>query len=100
MRKAGYEDVFIYVPVVNQILRVSEGNGSNLLPEDEAQGYVDYIYYDQYELDSEMTNCDGGQVLLTEMFRNKFKNTLEAVPAVLDMAYGNKDLEYIALEEE
>lgn len=47
-----------------------------------------------------MTNCDGGQVLLTEMFRNKFKNTLEAVPAVLDMAYGNKDLEYIALEEE
>ncbi len=100
MRKAGYEDVFIYVPAVNQILRISEGNGSNLPPEDEAQGYVDYIYYDQYELDSEMTNCDGGQVLLTEMFRNKFKNTLEVVPAVLDMAYGNKDLEYIALEEE
>lgn len=30
MRKAGYEDVFIYVPAVNQILRISEGNGSNL----------------------------------------------------------------------
>ena len=99
MRKAGYEDVFIYVPVANQILRVSEGNGSNLLQEDEAHGYVDYIYYDQYELDPEMTNCDGGQVLLAEMFRNKFKNTLEAVPAVLDMAYGNRNLGYIVLKE-
>ena len=47
-----------------------------------------------------MTNCDGGQVLLAEMFRNKFKNILEAVPAVLDMAYGNRNLGYIALKEE
>lgn len=96
-RERFYGDVFVYVPSERQILRVSEGNGSNLLEEDEVQGYVDYIYYDQYELDSEMTNCDGGQVMLTELFRDKFKSTLDAVPAALDMAYGNEKLGYVVL---
>lgn len=92
-----YGDVFVYVPSARQILRVSEGNGTNLLEEDEAQGYVDYIYYDQYDLDTEMTNCDGGQVMLTELFRDKFKSTLGAIPAALDMAYGNENLGYVVL---
>lgn len=96
-RERFYGDVFVYVPSVRQILRVAEGNGSNLLEEDEEQGYVDYIYYDQYELDAEMTNCDGGQVMLTELFRDKFKSTLDAVPAALDMAYGNEKLGYVVL---
>nr|UVY26726.1 MAG: hypothetical protein [Bacteriophage sp.] len=95
-----YGDVFVYVPSARQILRVSEGNGTNLLEEDEVQGYVDYIYYDQYELDAEMTNCDGGQVMLTELFREKFKNTMEAIPAALDMAYGNEKLGYVILGKE
>lgn len=46
MGEGRYEDVFIYVPSVRQILRIAEGNGMNLLEEDEAEGYVDYIYYD------------------------------------------------------
>lgn len=97
VRDRFYGDVFVYVPSERQILRVSEGNGTNLLEEDEAQGYVDYIYYDQYELDTEMTNCDGGQVMLTELFRDKFKSTLDAIPAALDMAYGNENLGYVIL---
>lgn len=100
MKNAGYEEVYVYVPAANQILRVAEGNGSNLLEDDEARGYVDYIYYDQYDLDSEMTNSDGGQIMLTELFRDKFSSTLEAVPEVLEMAYGNRELKYKVLEEE
>lgn len=38
MEERRYEDVFIYVPSVGQILRIAEGNGMNLLEEDE--GYV------------------------------------------------------------
>lgn len=75
----------------------SEGNGTNLLDEDEAEGYVDYIYYDQHELSSGMPECDGGQVMLTELFRDKFSSTEDAIPAVLDMAYGNKNLKYVIL---
>ena len=96
-REGFYGDVFVFVPAVGQILRVAEGNGSNLLDDDEEEGYVDYIYYDQYELDPGMTNCDGGQVMLTEMFRDKFNSTLDAIPAALDMAYGDKDLGYVVL---
>lgn len=90
-------DVFIYVPSVREIVRIAEGNGTNLLDEDEAEGYVDYIYYDQHELSSGMPECDGGQVMLTELFRDKFSSTEDAIPAVLDMAYGNKNLKYVIL---
>lgn len=97
MKDVRYTDVFIYVPSANQILRVEEGGGTNLLKEDVEAGFVDYIYYDQYELDSEMTNSDGGMITLKELFRDKFKDTLEAIPAALDMAYGNNKLKYIFL---
>lgn len=97
MGERRYEDVFIYVPLARQILRIAEGNGMNLLEEDEAEGYVDYIYYDQYRLSVGMPECDGGQVMLTEMFREKFISTAEAIPTVLDMAYGDKNLKYVIL---
>lgn len=99
MGERRYEDVFIYVPSVRQILRIAEGDGMNLLDEDKTEGYVDYIYYDQHELSSGMPECDGGQVMLTELFREKFSSTEDAIPAVLDMAYGNKDLKYVILKE-
>ena len=99
MGERRYEDVFIYVPSVRQILRIAEGDGMNLLDEDKTEGYVDYIYYDQHELSSGMPECDGGQVMLTELLREKFSSTEDAIPAVLDMAYGNKDLKYVILEE-
>lgn len=92
-----YADLYIFVPAMEQIIHIAEGTGDNLLQEDIEEGYVDYIYYEQYELDPAMTNCDGGQVMLTEMFRDKFKSTLEAVPATLDMAYGDENLGYVVL---
>lgn len=97
MNDTRYADVFIYVPSANQILRIEEGGGTNLLKEDEEAGYVDYIYYDQYELDGQMTNSDGGMITLTELFRDKFRSTAEAIPAALDMAYGCADLKYVIL---
>lgn len=56
-----YADTFIYVPSVREIVMIAEGNRTNLLDEDEAEGYVDYIYYDQHELSYGMPECDGGQ---------------------------------------
>ena len=46
MNDTRYADVFIYVPSANQMLRIEEGGGTNLLKEDEEAGYVDYFYYD------------------------------------------------------
>ena len=93
-----YDDIFIYVKEAKQIVRIAEGTGVNLLDEDMDEGYVDYIYYDQYELDTQMENVDGGQIMMTELFRDKYKYTEECIADVLDFAYGNSELEYIILD--
>lgn len=92
-----FDTIFIYVPEFKQIIRISEGSGDNLLDEDIESGYVDYIYYDQHSREIDLPEIDGGQVMLTELFRDKFSCTKDAIPAVLDMAYGNENIEYIVL---
>lgn len=92
-----FNTVYIYVPAVRQIVRISEGTGDNLLYEDRDEGFVDYIYYEQFELGIDMQEVDGGQVMLTELFRDKYKCTAACIPDVLDMAYGSSTMGYIVL---
>ena len=40
----------IFVPGYHQIIRISEGTGDNLTEDDIADGFVDYIYYEKYDL--------------------------------------------------
>lgn len=87
-----YEDLFIFVPSERQIIGISEGTGDNLLPEDEKEGYVDYIYYQAWNLDGDMTEADGGQVMLKELFRESYNRTADCIPAVLDMMYDNNQI--------
>ena len=93
-----FNDIYIYVPEMEQIVKIAEGTGDNLLDEDIDAGYVDYIYYDTYVMEDSIRESDGGMVLLTELFREKFKSTKDAIPSVLDMAYGNDSLSYIVLK--
>ena len=93
-----YNDVFIFIPSENQIVRIAEGNGMNLLDEDEAAGYVDYIYYDQYELGPDIECVDGGQIMLDKLFREMFKSTKDCIPQVLEFAYGNPTPDYTILK--
>lgn len=90
--------VYIYVPAMKQIVRIAEGSGDNLLDEDIEAGYVDYIYYDQYALEAALPERDGGQIMLTERFQEKFTCTKDAIPAVLEMAFGDETMAYIVLE--
>lgn len=85
----GYDDLFIFVPEKNQIIRISEGIRDNLSPEDQEQGYVDYIYYEQYELSQDMAEVDGGQIMLEEMLRDKYMRMADCIQDVLSMAYGS-----------
>lgn len=93
-----FDTIFIYVPDKNQIIRISEGTGDNLLDEDIDAGYVDYIYYDQHARDIDFPEVDGGQIMLTELFRDKYGCTKDCIPDVLDMAYGGRSIRYIVLE--
>lgn len=93
-----YNDIFIYVQTKKQIIRIDEGSGDNLTDDDIDQGYVDYIYYEVYNVQQDFPEIDGGMIMLKELFQEKFKSTKEAIPAVLDMAYGDESIEYIVLD--
>ena len=98
MFNEAYNDIFIYVPTMRQIIRIDEGSGDNLTDDDIAQGYVDYIYYEIYNVQQDFPEVDGGTIMLTEWFQEKFESTKEAIPAVLDMAYGDESIGYIMLD--
>ena len=98
MFNEAYNDIFIYVPTMRQIIRIDEGSGDNLTDDDIAQDYVDYIYYEVYNVQQDLPEVDGGIIMLTEWFQEKFESTKEAIPAVLDMAYGDESIEYIMLD--
>lgn len=93
-----FNTMYIFVPDAQQIVQISEGSGDNLTDEDIAEGYVDYIYYEQYELEPGVPEIDGGMVMLTQLFQEKFKCTADAIPHVLDMAYGQESIPYIVLK--
>ena len=93
-----YNDIFIYVQTKKQIIRIDEGSGDNLTDDDIDQGYVDYIYYEVYNVQQDFPEIDGGMIMLKELFQEKFKSTKEAIPAVLDIAYGDESIEYIVLD--
>ena len=93
-----FNDIFIYVKTKKQIIRIDEGSGDNLTDDDIAQGYVDYIYYEVYNVQQNLPEVDGGMIMLTELFQNKFKSVKDAIPAVLDMAYGDESIGYIMLD--
>ncbi|WP_146040115.1 hypothetical protein [Acetatifactor muris] len=94
----GYGELFLFVPEMGQVIRISEGTGDNLFKEDEEAGYVDYIIYEQHGLSTGMPVVDGGQVLLEGMFRDLFRCTADCIPRVLDMAYGNDAFNCVILE--
>ena len=98
MFNEAYNDIFIYVPTMRQIIRIDEGSGDNLTNDDIDQGYVDYIYYEVYNVQQDLPEVDGGIIMLTEWFQEKFESTKEAIPAVLDMAYGDESIGYIMLD--
>ena len=94
-----FDSIYIFVPTMKQIIKISEGSGDNLTDEDMEAGYIDYIYYDTYVMDGDIRENDGGMIMLKEFFRTKYESTKDAIPAVLDMAYGDETTAYIVLEQ-
>lgn len=92
-----FDDVYIYVPAEQQIIVISEGSGDNLDEADMANGYVDYIYYEQHSREPGFPEVDGGMIMLTELLQETYKNMEECVSAVLDMAFGDVTMDYIVL---
>lgn len=85
-------------------VRIYEGDGCNLLPEDEDEGYVDYINIDglAYEIGELVESyelVEGGMAMLTELYQDMF-NTPEDVINYLIESEWIPDADYIILYEE
>ena len=93
------ENLVIFVPSAGKIIKIYEGTGDNLLKEDRAEGYIDYINYDIYDPQNigEENEEDGGMVLCKEYVKDKYPSLIDAVHDVFDMAWGTYDLSYIVL---
>ena len=83
-------DVFVFVPDTNQIIRVAKGTGDNLLREDRRAGYCDYLVYEQYSLEQDMPELDGGMLMLKKYAYETYSTLSEAVPEILELAYGER----------
>lgn len=92
-----FDDICVFVPEHNEILHISEGTGDNLSQEDINNGLIDYIYYDQYDIDT-LTEVDGGQLMTKEFIRDKYACLANILPEVLDLAYGNPNTEVVVLK--
>ena len=90
-------NVRIYVPAADEIVVIKEGSGCNLDGEDIDAGYCDYIYFEQYDMDS-FEERDGGQILKKELLRDSYDELSDTIPEVLENAYGSRDVEYIWLK--
>lgn len=78
-------------------IKINEGTGDNLFDEDEAEGYVDYIMMDFTEYDGDgFTDTDGAQIMLTEMYQEKFESETEVVQYLIDCEW-IPDVEYVYL---
>lgn len=92
------KDAFAYVPELNMILRVAEGTGGNLLPEEVDEGYVDYVYYEIYEPEYGFPEVDGGMITKKELLVDTYGSMEEAIDEVIEFHYGC-DLDYIVMKE-
>ena len=90
--------ITIHVPSVGQIITIQEGDGSNLSKEDEMNGFVDYIHYEQYDPSNiEYGPVDSGLILQKEMIGKRMNNIQDVVREVIDFAYTEPELKYIVL---
>ena len=85
----------LYIPSKNQILILKEGSGDNLSYADRQEGYVDYIYFTQYDLGNDLEEVDGGILMYDEYLVDKYKSLEEAIDDILNMAYDSDDINYV-----
>ena len=92
--------MMVYMPENGLFLNAIEGTGDNILQEDREEGYVDYVYITVYEWDGdELVEFDGGMMMLTELFDDKYGNDNESLikDSIMFMDYNVND--YVEIKE-
>ncbi len=91
----------VYIPEIGRFLYCAEGTGDNLLAEDIAEGYVDYVYIESYIYDGlgQMIEDNGGQLMLKKSFHETYKTEDEYIKASMELIYDKVFENYIVIKE-
>lgn len=96
----GFEPVWFWVPLQSALIYMQEGTGDNLLPEDEKEGYVDYIDYTCFDIDSgDISEGNGGQMMMTVPVQEKYGCLADAIPDILDFEYNKMTMDAQILKQ-
>lgn len=75
------------------IYSAAEGTGDNLLDEDVAEGYVDYIMVNMYKQEGAyLEEVDGGQLMLKKLVRDMTEEEIEQ--AIKGFWFGNNNVNF------
>lgn len=81
-------------------IRIEEGTGDNLLKEDVADGYVDYINLDFWEYhEGNLEERDSGMVMLKKLYQENFTIIYDLINYLI-MEEEIPDCHYMILAEE
>lgn len=81
---------------------LSEGSGENMLDSDYDNGYVDYIYFTEYDTFKDLEECnsrDGGMILLKHYYQDMFNSPDDVVKYVIDTGF-MPDVDYEIIRED
>ena len=87
------EKIWLKEKDTGYLIRAAEGTGDNLDEDDIAEGYVDYIYYDEFasiEDAYQQNTYDGGMILLNKYYKDM--TTQEIKDAVEDFVGGKYEV--------
>jgi hypothetical protein len=84
---SGFEEFAIFVPNKNAVVGIKEGNGDDA--NEDCEGYV---YYDVFDYTG--VAVDGGSLMLSQSVRENYPTLFDAIPDVLEMAFGDRDLRW------
>lgn len=98
LKEVDKSEFLVYDKVNEYYIKICEGTGDNLFPEDVEDGYVDYIYYSIYDNISDYANdseSDGGMILLKELYA---KMSIEDIVKTMQKFNGVLSKEYEVLK--
>lgn len=103
MRPDNFNNLVVCVPSKGTLVFMQEGSGDNLLPEDEKEGFVDYIDYTEFKPDhacGEVKEGDGGMEMFRQYVRDRYLCLADALPDILNALYGEPVPDAIVLEDD
>ena len=88
-----FDDVMVYVPSSNIIVKFKEGDGCN----EPCEGCVDYIYYDCYDCAKDFEEIPGGQIDVPYYVHEHFERLEDATDMVMEFIFGEGYPNYVRM---